>query len=311
MTKQQREKHMKRIANTSLKGYELDIWTESKPSSLSITAEECHSSDHKVPLASIQGIWKKAEELLAQPNAVVTAPGFDANVKMVASKSGKRPHLVKSGKGGRVSCDNDCPNWRSLNICSHTVAVAETNNCLPEYIDLYRKSKHLPSITQLVLTGLPTGPGRKGNCVSRKRKNIEVTDRIPVSTASNVPSTITTSHSHVGFSASTHLVIIATTHSDCTPSATPSVSPMCYQFNRPDIHSPLSGTPYIPTPYFPYAMQPQQPLMNFNNRGGGNIRVHSATQCTAPPYWPPGQTYWPSVQSDADLDPSAKFRLCF
>ena len=321
MTKQQREKHMKKVADTSLKGYELDVCTESKPSSLSITAEECHSGDHKVPLASIQGIWKKAEELLAQPNAVVTAPGFDASVKMVASKSGKRPHLVKSGKGGRVSCDSDCPNWRSLNICSHTVAVAETNNCLPQYIDFYRKSKHLPSITQLVLTGLPTGIGKKGNRISRKRKNTEVTDRIPVSTASSVPSTIATSHSRVGFSTNTHLVITTTTDSDSTP-AIPSVSPVCYQFNRPDIHSPLSdtsyiptplsGTPYIPTPYFPFAMQPHQPLMNFNNRGGGNIRVHSATQCiTPPPYWPAGQTNWPSDQSDADVDPSAKFRLCF
>ena len=25
------------------------------------------------------------------------------------SKSGCFPHLVKCGKGGRVSCDNDCP----------------------------------------------------------------------------------------------------------------------------------------------------------------------------------------------------------
>ena len=78
MTKQQGE-NMKRIAITSLKGYELDYCNESKPYSLSITAEECHSGDHKVPLASIQGVWKKAEELLAQPNAVVTAPGFDTS----------------------------------------------------------------------------------------------------------------------------------------------------------------------------------------------------------------------------------------
>lgn len=49
-------------------------------------------------LASIQGVWKKDEELLAQPNAVVTAPGFDTSVKMVASRSGRRPHLVKCGK---------------------------------------------------------------------------------------------------------------------------------------------------------------------------------------------------------------------
>ena len=143
MTKQQRKKLMKKIAITSLKGYELDICTESKPSSLSIIAEEYHSGDLIVPLASNQGIWKKAEELLAQPNAVVTAQGFDTSVKMAASKSGKHPHLVKCGKGGRVSYDNECPDWRSLNICSHIVAVAEINNSLHEYIDFYRKSKYL------------------------------------------------------------------------------------------------------------------------------------------------------------------------
>lgn len=212
---------------------------------------------------------------------------------------------MKSGKGSRVSCDNDCPNWRSLNICSQTVAVAETNNCLPEYIDFYRKSKHFPSITQLVFIGLPTGLGRKGNRVSHKHKNTEITDHIPVSTAANAPSTITTSHSHVGFSASTHLVVTTTTHSDSTPFAIPSVSPLCYQFNRPDIHSSLSGTPYIPTPYFPYAMQPQQPQMNFKNAGGGNIRVHSAVQCTTPPYW--SQVKHTGLQ----VDPSVKFRICF
>lgn len=141
----------------------------------------------------------------------------------------------------------------------------------------------MPSITQLVLTGLPTGVGKKGNRVSRKRKITEVTDRIPVSKTSSEPSTITTSVSHVGFSANAHLAITTTTYSDCTSPSIPSVTPTCYQFNRPDICSPLPGTSYIPTPYLPYAMQPHQPLMNFNNTGGGNIRAHSATQCTTPP----------------------------
>ena len=52
-------------------------------------------------------------------------------------------------------------------------------------------------------------------------------------------------------------------------------------------------------------MKPQQPLMNFNNRGGGNIRVHSATQCITPP----AISYWPSGQSD--VNPMTKFCLCF
>ena len=295
MTKQQRETHMKKVTTTSLKGYELNDCAESKPSSLSITAEECHSGDHKVPLASIQGVWKKAEELLAQPNAIITAPGFDTSAKMVASRSGKRPHLVKCEKGDRVSCDNDCPNWKSLNICSHTVAVAESNNCLHEYIDFYRKSKHLPSIPWLVLTGLPTGNGNKGNRVYRKRKTT-------VSTASTA-SSITTSQPCVGFSASAHVATTTTTYSDYTSSTVPSIAPVYYQFNRPDFHSPFPGTSYIPTPPLSYAMQPQPPLLNFNNTGGGNIRVHSATQCTTPPATP----YWPSGQSDS----MARFCLCF
>ena len=130
----------------------------------------------------------------------------------------------------------DCPNWKSLNICSHTVAVAESNNCLLEYIDFYRKSKHLPSSTWLVLTGLSTGIGNKGNRVSHKHKSIEVTDHIPVRTAFSAHSTITTSLSHVGFAASAHKTIITTTYSNYTLSTIPSVAPVYYQFNRPDLH---------------------------------------------------------------------------
>ena len=106
---------------------------------------------------------------MAEPNAIASAPGFDEGVKMVLSRSGKRPHLVKCGKVGRVSCDSDCPNWKSLNICSHCVVVAEMNSCLPEFIDYYRKSKHLPSITQLVLTGVSSGIGKKINRICCKK----------------------------------------------------------------------------------------------------------------------------------------------
>ena len=140
MTKLQRDKHMKKVSTTVLESLEVDT-TEERPSSLSVSAEQCHSGDSKVPFASIQGIWRKAEELLVDSNSIAPAPGFDeeAGAKMVRSRSGKRPHLVKCGKGGRVSCDSDCPNWKSLGICSHCVVVAETNNCLPDFVDFYRK----------------------------------------------------------------------------------------------------------------------------------------------------------------------------
>ena len=122
MTKLQRKTHMKKVSASTL------VPSEARRCSLSVTAEQCHSGDQKVPFASIQGIWRKAEKLITEPNAIVPAPGFNEGVMMVLSRSGKRPHLVKCGKGGRVSCDSDCPNWKSLNICSHCVVAAETNN---------------------------------------------------------------------------------------------------------------------------------------------------------------------------------------
>ena len=60
---------------------------------LSVRPEDFHSG-LKIPLAAIQGIWKKAEELLSDPNAISPAPGYDSRCKMVMSRSGKCPHLV-------------------------------------------------------------------------------------------------------------------------------------------------------------------------------------------------------------------------
>ena len=136
MTKLQKEKHMKKVSTSTLKNLDL-VPSEARPCSLSATAEQCHSGDQKVPFASIQGIWRKAEELITEPNAIVPIPRFNEGVMMVLSRSGKRPHLIKCGKGGRVSCDSDCPNWKSLNICSHCVVAAETNNYFCEFVDYY------------------------------------------------------------------------------------------------------------------------------------------------------------------------------
>ena len=127
---------------------------------------------------------------------------------MVCSKSGKRPHLVKIGKGGRVSCDHDCPNWKSFAICSHCVAVAEAEKCLEEFANFYRKSKNLPSVTQLLLTGLPKGIGNKGNCVTRKRKRVDIDARVPLALPEGQiagPSTSNTGHEEQVLTSSRYL----------------------------------------------------------------------------------------------------------
>ena len=70
-------------------------------SQFSVSAEHFHPG-LKIPLAAVQGIWNKAEELLWELNFAV--PGGDSNSKMVISHSGKRSHLVTSTKKGKYAC---------------------------------------------------------------------------------------------------------------------------------------------------------------------------------------------------------------
>ena len=82
MTKLQQDKHIKKVSTTV--GISLEIATTAeRPSSPSVSAEQCHSGDSKVSFASIQGIWRKAE-LLVDSNSIAPAPGFDeeAGAKM-------------------------------------------------------------------------------------------------------------------------------------------------------------------------------------------------------------------------------------
>lgn len=100
-----------------------------------------HSND-----AAIQAIGKKAEELCIQPGLDVPVPGAAASLHhMVPSKSGAAPHFVKTPPTltGQFICDDRCLNYKTYKICSHTVAVAESNGKLRELISWYKKNKSI------------------------------------------------------------------------------------------------------------------------------------------------------------------------
>lgn len=129
-----------------------------------------------------ESIWKKASRLLTTPNAIASAPGLDLKSHSVMSSSGQRPHLVSTKKTGQYICDKACGNWNSLSICSHTVAIAETNGELPKFVSWFIKAKKKPSVTKLVVTGMPTGRGRKGGKTTQyKKKALPTTSRTLVS----------------------------------------------------------------------------------------------------------------------------------
>ena len=186
MTRDQRQRHINKVASTQLSSD--PIYNDSSlflcsASQLAVSAE-LFQSGLKVPLAVVQGIWQKAEELLCESNCISSAPGHDSKSRMVISRSGKRPHLVTCTKQGKYCCDSDCPNRKSMKLCSHSVAVAQLNGPLQEFCDLYRKAKHVPSVSQLAFAGLPSGVGNKRHQVTRKRKQQPESTCIPLKRAS-------------------------------------------------------------------------------------------------------------------------------
>lgn len=55
--------------------------------------------------------------------------------RIVKSSSSPTPHVVRAKKSGQFACDDKCPNWKSLRICSHTVAAVEDNSQLCSFVE--------------------------------------------------------------------------------------------------------------------------------------------------------------------------------
>ena len=129
----------------------------------------------------LESIWNKAAQLVNTPNAITVAPGLDLKSHTVISTSGNHPHLIQAKKTGQYTCDKACGNWNSLSICSHTVAVAEINGELSKFVAWFVKAKKKPSVSKLVLTGMPKGRGRKGGKQPQsKKKELAVQTRTSI-----------------------------------------------------------------------------------------------------------------------------------
>ena len=70
------------------------------------------SSKLGLPKDAIEGIAKKAVDILSTDGAITQVPGHSNDAKMVLSYSGKRPHLVlPKRKCSGMFCDDDCPQY--------------------------------------------------------------------------------------------------------------------------------------------------------------------------------------------------------
>ena len=139
----------------------------SSSKSLSVSPED--SGILTIPLVTLQGMWEKAERLLCSKSEITPAPGSDPKARMVLSLTSDSPHFVRCKQSGQYICDSACIRWTSANICSHTLAVAETNGELLKFLHWYSDAGNAPNISTLAMQGLPSGRGRKGGQPKRKR----------------------------------------------------------------------------------------------------------------------------------------------
>ena len=233
-----------------------------------------------IPITCLEGIWIKAKKLMETNGAIVPAPGQPPEARMVLSYSGKPPHLVTPKKSGDFSCDSSCPNWKSLGICSHSVAVAETNGQLQHFLSV--KKKKAPSVTSLVTTNMPKGRGRKGGVPPRVRRSKQpVTKRIEMSLSNNSPSCTTSSTSTSTTVSFQQSATRPTLH--FSPTATAS------QYNF--LQSPFCGSNQIYQPRYPGDQDWGMGYSNF---------------CPSPYLYMP--TAPPSLPQ---YQPSSPFVLCF
>ncbi|KAK3700933.1 hypothetical protein QZH41_000337 [Actinostola sp. cb2023] len=186
MNTEQRKAHIHRFRSSSVSDISHQTDKSSQPKSTQVKLTQSKNAETNftpvlsvdpsdsgianIPRASIEGIFRKAAEIISQPRALLPAPGSPGKAFMVASNTTKRPHFVTyDAKSNKVTCD-DCPGWKSLKVCGHSVAVAEKVGKLQEYLRWHSAKAPEPNLTSLVTSDTDKGVGKKGNRPSTARR---------------------------------------------------------------------------------------------------------------------------------------------
>ena len=159
-----------------------------------------------VPMAVLQGKWKKATELINKQNKIASTPGCSPLSRMVESKSGGRLHLVTEGKGGTFICDSFSANYKAFKICSYVVAVANVNQLLPSFINTFQRQKKSSNLTSLATADMPRDRGCKGGKPPCKKKKTDAPEiKVPFNPVSSMDTSLSPSTNSSQFCGSSFL----------------------------------------------------------------------------------------------------------
>ena len=120
-------------------GVEEDVTGLPLPKHLSIKFHECSIPEECIPTATLRAIFEKAELLINEKGAIKEAASNDERLRTVKSKDGGDPLVVKplGKKIDLFQCV--CSTYRALEICPDTVAVADDQGILFEYLYALRQ----------------------------------------------------------------------------------------------------------------------------------------------------------------------------
>ena len=139
-----------------------------------------------LPQETIKATWEKASDLIRTPNAISGVPGGNPKDRYVFSRSDGQPHFVEGKSSGIYKCDERCMHFKSIEICSQTVAVANIDGDLPAYVAHVSNIKGHPNLFHLSKHGMPPGAGKKGGQLPRSKSKRTA---IPLRTTSLQPAT--------------------------------------------------------------------------------------------------------------------------
>ena len=103
-----------------------------------------------LPTLVLRQMWSKATDLVFSDSKVMPAPGSSKTSRMVASAFHEQPHFVVYTQDGRFKCDNNCPAFLQSHICSHSIAAAESNGLLKDFLKNDSKYAKTPKGSEMV-----------------------------------------------------------------------------------------------------------------------------------------------------------------
>ena len=194
-----------------------------------------NSNDICIHEKTLEGIWDKATALLNGVDLISKVPGCTSKyARMVASKSGTVPHFVTTQKQftGQFMCDSQCEMFTAYKICAHTIATAEVNGKLSDFLTWFLKTLRRGNLTKLAGIDMPSKSGKKkGSKLYSKKKKTMAENPIVMRHRIQLPSVESPIYTIGQPSRITSTVASTNTHSfspgiAVTDSSTPCISPV-------------------------------------------------------------------------------------